>query len=63
MELEEEPATKPNPLDDWRTLYLNYLLYDTLPTDKTEARRLVRRTKSFILAEGELYKQSHTGIL
>ena len=63
MELEEDLATEPNPLDDWRTLYLDYLLCDTLPTDKTEARRLVRRTKSFILAEGELYKQSHTGIL
>ena len=31
--------------------------------DKTEARRLARRAKSFILAEGELYKRSHTGIL
>ena len=28
-----------------------------------EARRLARRTKSFVLIEGELYKRSHTGIL
>ena len=28
-----------------------------------EARRLARRAKSFVLVEGELYKQSHTGIL
>jgi len=63
MELEEEPATKPDSLDDWRTLYLDNLLCDTLPTDKTEAQRLARRAKSFILVEGELYKWSHTGIL
>ena len=63
MELEEEPVTEPDPLDDWRTLYLDYLLCDTLPTDKTEARRLTCRAKSFILVEGELYKRSHTEIL
>ena len=37
MELEEDPATEPDPLDNWRTLYLDYLLRDTLPTDKKEA--------------------------
>ena len=63
MELEEEPAIEPDPLDEWRTLYLNYLLRDTLPIDKTEARRLARHTKSFVLVEGELYKRSHTRIL
>ena len=63
MELEEAPAIEPDPLDDWRTLYLDYLLRDTLPMDKTEARRLARRAKSFVLVEGELYKRSHTGIL
>ena len=63
MELEEDPVTEPDPLDDWRTLYLDYLLHDTLPMDKTEARRLARHAKSFVLIEGELYKQSHTGIL
>ena len=34
MELEEDLATEPNPLDGWRTLYLDYLLRDTLPIDK-----------------------------
>jgi len=56
MELEEDPATEPDPLVNWRTLYLDYLLCDTLPTDKMEARRLARRAKSFVLVEGELYK-------
>ena len=56
MELEEDPTTEPDPLDDWRTLYLDYLLRDMLPTDKMEARWLAHRAKSFILVEGELYK-------
>ena len=63
MELEEHPATDPNPLVNWRTLYLNYLLHDTLSMDKTEARWLARRAKSFVLVESEIYKRSHTGIL
>ena len=63
MELEVDPTTEPDPLDDWRTLYIDYLLHDTLPADKTEARRLARRAKSFVLVEGQLYKRGHTGIL
>ena len=62
-ELEEDPATELDPLDDWRTLYLDYLLRDTLPTNKTEARWLARHAKSFVLVEGKLYKWSHIGIL
>ena len=63
MELKEDQATEPDPLVDWRTLYLNYLLRDALPTDKTEARWLTRRANFFVLMEGELYKRIHTGIL
>ena len=63
MELDEDPVTEPDPLADWRTPYLDYLLHEALPTDKMEARRLVCRAKSFVLIEGELYKRSHTGIL
>ncbi|XP_066351714.1 uncharacterized protein [Miscanthus floridulus] len=63
MELEEDLATEPDPLVDWRTLYLNYLLRDTLSMDRTEARWLTHRSKSFVLVKGKLYKRSHTEIL
>ena len=56
MELKEDPTTEPDPLVNWRTLYLNYLLHEALPMDKTKAQRLTRRAMSFVLVEGELYK-------
>ena len=63
MELDEDPVTEPDPLANWRTPYLDYLLRKVLSTDKMEAWRLARRAKSFIIIEGELYRRSHTGIL
>ena len=63
MELDEDPAIEPDPLDDWRMPYLDYLLREALSMDKTEARWLARRVNSFILVEGKLYKRSHTRIL
>ena len=38
MELKEDPAIELEPLVDWRVPYLDYLLYDMLPMDKTEDR-------------------------
>jgi hypothetical protein len=38
MELDGEPAVEPDPPSDWRMPYLNYLLREVHPTDKTEAR-------------------------
>ena len=63
MELDIDPVAEPDPLADWRMPYLNYLLHEVLPMDKTEAQRLARRAKSFIVIEGEHYKRSHTRIL
>ena len=56
MELEVDPTTVPDPSDDRRTLYIDYLLHDTLPADKTEAQQLAQLAKSFVLVECELYK-------
>ena len=43
--------------------YLDYLLYEAMPIDKMEARWLTHHAKSFVIIKGELYRQSHTGIL
>jgi hypothetical protein len=53
------------PVPNWQTPYLEYLLRGELPLDKAEARRLARRTKSFVLLgdEKELYHRSPSGIL
>jgi hypothetical protein len=56
MEINEDP------LLDWRVLYLNYLVRETLPVDKTKARWLACRAKSYIIIKGELYKKSHTKV-
>jgi hypothetical protein len=63
MELEKELVVEPYTLVDWRQLYLDYLHHEVLPTDQTEARRLARRAKSFVIIEGELYKQCLARIL
>ncbi|XP_012702828.1 uncharacterized protein LOC105914730 [Setaria italica] len=57
------PVPDPSPPIDWRAPYLDYLVRGTLPADKTEARRIARRAKSFTIIDQELYKRSHTGIL
>ena len=38
MELKEDPAAEPDLPNDWRTLYLDYLLHNILPADKTDLR-------------------------
>ena len=60
MELDEDLVVEPNPLADQRTPYLEYLLREALSMDKKEVQWLVHHAKSFVIIEGELYKQSHT---
>ena len=42
MELDEDPATEPDPLANWRTPYLDFLFREALPMDKMEDQRLAR---------------------
>ena len=45
-------------LVDWRAPLLAYLLKEVLPLERTEARQITRRAKTFIAISNELYKQS-----
>ncbi|XP_066323407.1 uncharacterized protein [Miscanthus floridulus] len=56
MKLDTDPVVELDPLADWRTPYLDYLLREVLLTNKMEAQWLGHRAKSFIIIEGELYK-------
>ncbi|XP_034580940.1 uncharacterized protein [Setaria viridis] len=47
----------------WTTPFLDYLLRDTLSANATEARRLARCAKTFVVVGEELYKHSPSGIL
>jgi hypothetical protein len=47
----------------WMQPYLAYMVNKTLPKDVVEARRIVRRSKAFIVLQGKLYKKSITGVL
>jgi hypothetical protein len=58
----------PPPADlepDWRIPYLDCLILGELPSDKTEARRIAHRAKTFVIYNNdkELYRCSPTGIL
>ena len=48
---------------DWRVPLLAYLLKEVLPPERTEARRIARRAKTFVMLGDELYKQSPSGVL
>jgi hypothetical protein len=52
--------------DDQRNLDAAILgIHDkkTLPEDTVEAKRIIRRSKAFVMLQGKLYKKSITGVL
>jgi len=50
---------------DWRTPFLDCLICCELPEDRSEARRIARRAKSYVVYgdDKELYRRSPTGVL
>jgi len=61
MEVDQRPG---RPFD-WRTPFLDCLIRCELPEDRSEARRIARRAKSYVIygKSNELYRRSPTGIL
>jgi hypothetical protein len=47
----------------WMQPYLAYLINKKLPDDIVEARRINRCSKAFVVVNGELYKNSISGVL
>src|SRR3954463_2260876 len=47
----------------WTEPFLAYLTRQELPEDQNEARCIVRRSKSYRVHEGDLYKKSTTRVL
>jgi hypothetical protein len=47
----------------WMQPYLAYMINKTLPEDVVEARRIVRRSKAFVVVQGKLYKKTITRVL
>jgi hypothetical protein len=49
--------------ETWMQPYLAYMINKALPEDTVEARRIIRRSKAFIMLQGKLYKKSIMGVL
>jgi hypothetical protein len=49
--------------ETWMQPYLAHMINKTLPEDTVEARRIIRRSKAFVIVQGKLYKKSITDIL
>jgi hypothetical protein len=49
--------------ETWMQPYLAYMTNKTLPEDILEAKRIIRRSKAFVVLQGKLYKKSITVVL
>src|SRR3954468_18095817 len=46
----------------WTKPYLDYVLHKKLPEDETLALQIIRRSKSYVTLDNQLYKRSTTGV-
>jgi hypothetical protein len=49
--------------ETWMQPYLAYMVNKTLPEDTVPAKRIIRRSKAFVVLQGKLYKRSITDVL
>ena len=63
-EVEEVPPhravvlTVPSLATDWREQFIKYLASADVPADKTKNERLIRRSKHYMLVDGNLMRKS-----
>ena len=63
-EVQEIPPTGqlvlivPSPATDWREQFIKYLSNAEVPTDKTKTECLIRRSKHYVLVDGNLMRKS-----
>ncbi|XP_066333965.1 uncharacterized protein [Miscanthus floridulus] len=63
-EVEEVPPVEqlllavPSPVADWKEQFIKYLTNSELPADKTDTKRLIRRSKHYVLVDGNLMRKS-----
>jgi hypothetical protein len=48
--------------ESWMQPYLAYMMNKTLPEDTIKARRIIQRSKAFVILQGKLYKKSITSV-
>jgi hypothetical protein len=68
IEEQEQPVSKPLSTDqlvamipttiDWREPFIRYLTSIEVPQDKTEMEHLIRRSKHYVLVEGNLMRKN-----
>ena len=63
-EVQEVPPTEqlvlavPSPVADWREQFIKYLISIEVPTDKTETKCLIHRSKHYVLVDDNLMRKS-----
>ncbi|KAI5012125.1 hypothetical protein ZWY2020_024259 [Hordeum vulgare] len=50
-------------IPEWTVLFIAYIMRQELPEDEVQARQIVRRSKSFTIIDGQLYRESVSGVL
>jgi DNA-binding phage protein len=63
MESTTEPEEAMMIEETWMQPYLAYMMNKTLPEHIVQARRIIQRSKAFVVLQGKLYKKSITGVL
>jgi hypothetical protein len=49
--------------ETWMQPYLAYMINKTLSKDTVEAKRIIQRSKAFVVLQRKLYKKSISGVL